>query len=313
MAKSKNAPSEKTQTRVRKLPKYKSFKLSKSIKNPGKPLPGIYRLYKQSLSLLFQNKKLFFGITGIYIFLTLIFVSGFGLSVDFNEAKQGFTEALGENAGRLTTSLALFSFLISSGNTVESESGGVYRLFLTIIISLVVIWAIRQIYAGEKPSIKQAFYQGVYPLIPFILVLVVVGIQLIPFLIGSFLFSIVFSTGIAVTAIEKIIWILIFGLLALLSLYMIISSVFAMYIVTLPDMTPMKALRSARGLVLHRRVSVGLRIIGLPITTLLLFVLILLPIIFILPAIAVPIFICLTGLLLFIGNAYMYNLYRALL
>ncbi|MBI5357851.1 hypothetical protein HZB74_03325 [Candidatus Saccharibacteria bacterium] len=307
------ASSKNSKTRVRKAPQYKSFKLSKKIKNPGKPLPGIYRLYKQSLSLLFQNKKLFFGITGIYIFLTLIFVSGFGLSVDFNEAKQSFSEAFGENSGRLTTSLALFSFLVSSGNTVESESGGVYRLFLSIVVSLVIIWAIRQIYAGEKPSVKQSFYQGVYPLVPFILVLVVVSIQLIPFLIGSFLSSVVFSTGIAVTAAEKILWILIFGLLTLLSLYMIISSAFALYIVTLPDMTPMRALRSARGLVLHRRLSIGLRIIGLPITTLLLYVLILLPIIFVLPALAVPVFICLTGLVLFIVHAYMYNLYRALL
>lgn len=300
-----------TKTRVRKSPKYKSFKLSKRIKNPGQPIPGIYSLYKQSIKLLFSNKKLFFGITGIYIFLTIIFVSGLGLTADFNDAKQAFTESLGESGA--TTSIALFSFLLTSGSTVESESGGVYRLFLTIIVSLVLIWAIRQIYAGEKPSVKQSFYQGVYPLVPFILVLLVFIIQLIPFLLGSFLLSTVFSTGIVVTAAEKLLWILFFILLALLSLYMIISSAFALYIVTLPDMTPMRALRSARGLVLHRRLAVGLRIVGLPVVTLLIFTLILLPIIFVVPALAVPMFIVLSGLLLFITNAYMYNLYRYLL
>lgn len=306
------APKNK-KTRLRKQPSYKSFKLSKKIKNPNEPIPGIYRLYKQSLSLLLNNKKLFFGITIIYISLNLLFVSGLSLTTDFNEAKQSFTEAFGEQASNLGTSFALLSFLISSGNSSQSESGGVYRLFLTLIVSLVFIWTIRQIYAGAKPTVKQSFYQAVYPLVPFILVLSVVGLQLIPFLFGSFLTSIVFSAGIAVTAIEKIIWILIFLLLSLLSLYMVVSSAFALYIVTLPDMTPMKALRSARGLVLHRRTSVGLRMLGLPIVSLFLFVLILFPVILLVPVLAVPVFICLTGLALFMAHAYMYNLYRALL
>lgn len=306
------APKNK-KTRLRKQPSYKSFKLSKKIKNPSEPLPGIYKLYKQSLSLLLNNKKLFFGISAIYILLNLLFVSGLSLTTDFNEARQSFTEAFGEQSTKINTSFALFGFLISSGNSSQSEAGGVYRLFLTLIVSLVFIWAIRQIYAGAIPTVKQSFYQAVYPLVPFILVLSVVGLQLIPFLFGSFLTSIVFSAGIAATAVEKIIWILIFLLLSLLSLYMVASSAFALYIVTLPDMTPMKALRSARGLVLHRRTSVILRMLGLPIVSLFLFAVILFPVILLVPFLAVPVFICLTGLALFMAHAYMYNLYRALL
>ena len=88
-----------------------------------------------------------------------------------------------------------------------------------------------------------------YPLIPFILVLLVCCLQLLPLIIGSSLYSLVVSNGIAVQPIEKFVWALLFASLALLSLYMITSSLFALYISTLPDMTPMKALRSARELV----------------------------------------------------------------
>ena len=315
MARNTKAPEVKKvpSKRTRKAPKYKSFRLAKRIRYDHKnPVPGIYRLYKQTISLLLGNKKLFLGILGVHIILTLIFVSGFGQISSFSETRQGFQEAFGENSS-LATSIALFSFLVSSGSSTETDTGGIYQLFLTIIVSLVLIWSIRQIYAGDKPTVKQSFYSGVYPLVPFILVLLVVVIQLVPLMLGSFLVSTVFSGGLAVSAPEQILWVLLFILLALLSLYMITSSIFALFIVTLPNMMPMKALRSARELVLHRRFSVMLRVAGLPIDTLFLFAVILLPVIFLVSFLAVPIFIFMSSLALFIVIAYMYNLYRALL
>ena len=67
--------------------------------------------------------------------------------------------------------------------------------------------------------------------------------------------------------------------LALLSLYMICSSLFALYIVTLPNVTPMKALRSARQLVLHRRFLVLRKILFMPLALLVLGAIIMIPLI----------------------------------
>lgn len=312
--KTKKKATQNTKTRTLKAPQYKSFRLSRKIKSTQtKPIPGIYTLFKQSLSLLKSNKKLFFGILAIYFVLNLFFVTGFGLSADISSAKQDIEDSLGDDIGTLSKSFALLGILVGSGNTASTQSGAVYQFFLTIIVSLVIIWAIRQRYAGQKISVKQSFYTGTYPLIPFFLVLAVIGLQMIPLLIGNFLISAVFSNGLAITFAEKLIWIVLFGLLATLSFYMVISSIFAMYIVTLPDMMPMKALRSARGLVIHRRVSIFLRLIGLPILMLLLFVIILLPIIYILPGAAAVLFIIMNSLALFVFHGYMYNLYRSLL
>jgi hypothetical protein len=144
-------------------------------------------------------------------------------------------------------------------------------------------------------------------------VLFVIGLQALPALLGNLLLSVVLSGGLAITILEKSFFWLLFILLTLLSLYMLVSSLFALYISTLPDMAPMKALRSARGLVLHRRLSVGLRLIGLPIVVMIGYGIILVPLIFILPFAVVPMFLLLNSFCLFFVNAYLYNLYRALL
>ena len=54
---------------------------------------------------------------------------------------------------------------------------------------------------------------------------------------------------------------------------------FALYIVTLPDMTPMKALRSARELVRYRRWTVLRKVLFLPLMLLVVAAIIMVPII----------------------------------
>jgi hypothetical protein len=94
---------------------------------------------------------------------------------------------------------------------------------------------------------------------------------------------------------------------------MISSSLFALYIVTLPDMTPMKALRSARELVRHRRWTVLRKILCLPLILLVAGAVIMLPIIIVLTPLAQWVFFLLTMLALVAAHAYMYTLYRELL
>lgn len=299
--------------RVRKEPVYRSFRLQKKIKPASrKPLPGIIALCKAAIAPLRQNKKLFIGIIATHLLLTVIFVSGIASSIDFVQAKKNLEDAFGNDLGGFSSALALFTYVLSSGSGADSVSSN-YQIFISLIVSLAIIWSIRQVLAGEKIGVRQAFYQGLYPLIPFMLVLIVIGLQLIPLLIGNFLLSTVISNGIAITLLEKALWWIIFILLALLSLYMILSSVFALYISTLPDMTPMKALRSARGLVLHRRLSIALRLLGLPIIILIVYAAILIPLIFIVPLLVVPVFLILGSFVLFFVHSYLYNLYRALL
>ncbi|HVV67156.1 MAG TPA: hypothetical protein VHB72_03760 [Candidatus Saccharimonadales bacterium] len=295
-----------------KQPTYKSFRLTKRITHPVK-LPSVWQLAKASWRVLWTHKKLFIGITLIYGLLNLVLVQGLAGNTDITSLKHTLDQAFTGHFASLVSGLSIFVVLVSSAGNGSSPTAGAYQLFLAIITSLAVIWALRQILSGSKIRIRDAYYRGMSPLIPFILVLIVVGLQLIPAFFGATLYSQVITGGIAVYAIEKFVWILLFVLLALLSLYMLSSSLFALYIVTLPNMTPMKALRSARQLVRYRRWTVLRKVICLPIILLIAAAIIMVPIIVWLTPIAQWVFFLLTMFALVAVHAYMYTLYRELL
>jgi hypothetical protein len=236
-----------------------------TAEKPAIRLPNAWQLTRTTALTLWDNRRLFVGLTLVYGLLNLVLVQGLSSSTDMTSLKHTLSQAFTGHLGSVASSLSVFVVLVDSAGNSSSPTAGVYQLLLALIVSLAVIWALRQRLAGHQIRVRDAYYRGMYPLIPFILVLIVVGLQLLPLLIGSTLYSLVISNGIAVNFIEKLIWLLVFALLALWTLYMLSSSLFALYIVTLPDMTPLKALRSARELVRHRRWTVLRKILCLPV------------------------------------------------
>lgn len=243
----------------------------------------------------------------------VILVRGLGGGIQLDFLKATFQKAAKGTFNSVTNSLSLFAYLVGTAGNSQSDAGSVYQAILILVISLATIWALRQVIAGTKVRIRDTFYRGMYPLIPFILVLVVIALQLLPLIIGNWFFHIVMANSIAVTLLEKFLWGLLFALLALLSIYMVCSSVFALYIVTLPDMTPLKALRSARQLVLHRRWSVIRKVLFLPIILIIISAIIMVPLILWLTPAAQWVFFGLTMVTLVVVHSYMYTLYRELL
>jgi hypothetical protein len=304
--------SEATPRRL-KQPKYKTLRLTKRIKHPGPKLPGSVQIFKKSIKVLKDHWKLFFGVTIVYGLLTVILVRGVAGGLDLGTLKTSLQDSFNGSFASVSTAAALFSYMVGSAGSSSTPTGGVYQTLLIIIMSLAVIWALRQVLAGSKLRVRDTFYKGTYPLIPFILVLLVIGLQLIPLLLGSWVYGTVISNGIAVTSLEKLLWALFFFLLAVFSLYMICSSLFALYIVTLPDMTPMKALRSARQLVLYRRWTVLRKILFLPFAILLLAAVIMFPLIIFATPLAEWVFFALSMFVLVVVHSYMYTLYRELL
>lgn len=276
-------------------------------------LPNAFKVSKAAALVLWQNKTLFIAIALIYGILNIILVRGLAGSVDVGSLRDQLNQAFNGHLGHFAANLTVFAVLIGSSGNGTSTDAGAWQLFLILIMSLVVIWSLRQRLAGTEIRVRDGFYHGVYPLIPFVLVLIVIGIQLLPLVIGASLYSIIISGGIAVTAIEKIACLLILILLAAWSFYMVCSSVFALYIVTLPDMTPMKALRSARELVRYRRWTILRKILYLPIVLLIIAALIVVPIIIVAAPAAQWVVFALSMIAIIVVHAYMYTLYRELL
>lgn len=291
---------------------YKSFRLHKRIKHPKK-LPNSFRLFKQSTNILTQNWKVFAGILLIYGILDMFLVRGFDTGIDLEEVKMVLEETFQKGSDRLLSGIALFGVLLGTNGGATSATGDSYQFLLILVVSLALVWALRQVHSGAKIKVREAFYKGMYPVIPMLLVLIVICFQLIPLLIGSTVYNIVVSTGVAITGAEKILWAILFFLTALLSVYMVTSSTFALYIVTLPDMTPMGALRSARQLVLHRRWSVMRKVLFLPVALLLIGALLIIPLIIFAAPVAIWAFFVFTTVSLALTHSYLYTLYRELL
>lgn len=304
-------PEAAIQSRKLKQPAYRSFRLHKRIK--GERLPGAFRVFGAALQMLGRHWKVFLGIVFIYGVLNMVFVQSFHAATGLDEAKSSFDQVFTDSWGPLASGFTVFAYLLgSSGNTVSSTAGA-YQLILTLIVSLALIWTLRQLHTGHEVKVRDGFYRGMSPLVQFVLVLIVVALQLIPAAVGLLLYETVVSGNIASTGLEQVLWALLTFGLAVLSLYMISSSLFALYIVTLPGLTPLRALRSARQLVANRRWAVMRKVLFLPLATVVLAGALMVPLIVLVTPVAAWVFFALTMLLIPVVHSYMYTLYRAML
>lgn len=303
------AKTKQKQTRAEKAAARKATREQTKSQLPDRPrVPAAYKLFVGSLKILRDNVKLFSVILIIYLLLYTILVGGLSGDSTILATKQALHGTFNFASGA-----TIISAIMSSSANSNSAGAGAYQTMLLIIMSVVLIWALRQVYAGHRIRARDAFYQGVYPLIPFVLVLFVIGLELLPLAAGVGLYGEMTSTGIAVGFAQHAVAVLILMALATVSVYMLCSSIFALYIVTLPDMTPLPALRSARELVRYRRWIVLRKLLFLPVAMVVIGVALLLPTALLLTPLAILLFLALGVLAVAVVHGYIYALYKALL
>jgi hypothetical protein len=287
--------------RVRKsTPKQAKQQAKKEVK-AHKPLPGSFKLTGQSVLFIKKLWKPLGGIVLVYALLNLIFGSGF--------IRNANTE-LNDNHGKFSSAISSYGAILTGGSS--SDQTATMQSVLIIIESLVIIWALRHLFSGEKITVKQAYYHAMAPLVPFLLVLFVIILQLLPLTIGSAILAVVLSTVYGSGAVG-IIASFIFVALAAWSLYMVTSSVFALYIVTLPNMLPMQALRSARNLVQFKRWQLMRKLLFLPLLIVVVIGIIIVPLIIFAQFFVVPAFFVLAMISVLFVHTYLYSLYKGLL
>jgi len=278
-----------------------------------KPLPKARILFVRVCQQLWQNKGLFGGIVAIFGVLNIALVRGLAGSSNLNAIKTTLDCALHGVTGKITSSVVSFAYLLATSGSTGAQDASMYQYLLLTVCSLAFIWALRQVIAKDKVRVRDAFYLGMYPIIPFLLVIVCIGVQLLPMALSGGLYVLVAVNQIAIGFWEKSLFFLFFAGMSFWSLRMITSSVFAVYITTLPEMTPMRALRSAKQLVYGRRMLVWRKVIFLPIVLLLLAIVIEIPLILFATWLA-PWMLFLLGMVaLPVVHSYLYNLYREML
>jgi len=194
--------------KLRKKPEYKSFRLYKPVKRPDLAIPSWYAITKKAFKLLRANAKPIAWFFLIYGLLYLVFVRGVVSPVNIDSVRDQINDATGAAASTLVKNVTAMSVLFRSAISSGGDVAGLYQMLFLIASTLALIWLFRQQQAGNKVGIKDAFYRGMYPLVPFVLVVIMIALQTLPATIGNFLFTTVTSNGIAVTAFEQLIWVL---------------------------------------------------------------------------------------------------------
>ncbi len=253
------------------------------------------------------------GIILVYLILNILFASGISsLNSTVASIKADLNNS-GIHAHPLLAGTTGFLVLATSAGTSSSSAGSILQVVLIIVESLAIIWALRHLLAGKPVAIKQAYYSATAPLIPFLLVLLILIIQLLPLSVGALAVGSIISSLGTISAAWTVLLCLILVLLAGWSFYMLSSSIFGLYVVTLPDMKPLAAMRSAKNLVRFRRWLVLRRILFLPIIVLVLMGVMLIPLILYATSFVAPVFFVLGALALLFAHTYLYSLYRELL
>jgi hypothetical protein len=277
-------------------------------------LPNSFKLFFQAGKLITDHWEVFGGVLLIYALLNFILIGGINGGSDLQTVKKSLGDVFTGQFGKLSTGLTLFTFLVTSGT--GTTSGGVasaYQTVLLIIISLVLIWVCRQLYAGHKVRVRDGYYRGMQPLVPFVLVITIISLQLLPALAGGFLFKTLVMDGILAAAWEQMIASIVCLAFILLTIYWICSSIFALYVVTLPEMTPLKALRSARDITRFRRAPILRKLLFLPFALFVLSGIVMIPISLFATVAAIPVFFVLSVIGVGLVHSYLYALYRELI
>ncbi|CAN5395640.1 hypothetical protein BH10PAT3_BH10PAT3_3880 [soil metagenome] len=300
-------------SRLRKLNRRQTKKVEKKSQKSVE-LPNAWVVLGRSVRHLYRNRKLFFGISLVYGVLYILLVKGVSANFQLGSLRQNLSNTFSGNLSGLSMGVALYGLLLGSAGGSSSEAAGTYQTVLVIIVSLALIWALRSTYAEHgKLRIRDSFYKGMYPLVPFVIISLLVVLQLLPALIVGSLYSVVQSNGLVTGGVQQAIALVVLAVGLLWTFYMLSSSIFAFYIVTLADTPPVAALKLAKKLVRFKRQQILRKVLFLPAALLLFSAFVLIPLIIIFPLAAEVLFMLFTVLLLSVVHSYFYSLYRSLL
>lgn len=296
----------------RKKKKYRSFHLQKRIRPEPRDIPSVKKLITSSLLFVWINKKKLLPVIIVHAVIYYLAIKTPTSILSIGEIRESVQNALGK--GSLNTwngTLATLGTVVGLNTT--SASNASQQSISFIGMSLVYIWMIRQIHNKQNFKIRDVFYQSFTPLVPVLLLLVIAAVQIMPFAIAGLVYSIARTGGIFVTGFEDMAFFVVAILMALISFYLLTTTIMALYIVTIPGMYPMRAFDSAKQLIIFKRFTVFRRIIALPLVILALYFGSLLLVIRFAPSITLYFSEVISFLILPFLHTYLYKIYRSLL
>lgn len=233
-------------------------------------LPGLFVFTKEVTRVLWRHRRTFFLLGVLYAVLFAVFVGGQSedayvllgdtLKQAGSQMVEGGIGVVGEAA------LLLLSVTTGSLGGELTEAQQLVSILLFLMVWLTTVWLLRNILAGHKVKLRDGLYNAGAPLFATIIIAVLIAVQLLPVALAAVGYNAALVSGLLDGGIATMLFWVAAGLLSVLSLYWITSSLFALVIITIPGMYPYKAIVTAGDLMVGRRLKVLLRWIWMILT-----------------------------------------------
>ena len=245
---------------------HRSFRLTKRRDYARSlQLPGYISFTHSVNKTVWQHRKVFIWLAVVYAIMTSILV-GIGSQDSYSSLvttlQDTGSQVFQGNLGQIGQAALLFVSIGSSGlSAAPTEAQQIYLIILALLIWTTTVWLLRNLLAGHKVKMRDGLYSAGAPVVATFLVSLVLIVQLIPLGLAIIGYAAATSSGLLNGGVEAMLFWVTAALLTVTSLYWIVSSFFALIIVTLPGMYPWQALRTAGDMVAYRRLRILLRVL----------------------------------------------------
>lgn len=244
-------------------------------------LPGYFAFSKHVRQTLWVNRTTFISLAIVYALITVLMVgiaSQDNYTTVVNTLKSTSGDMFNGFWGNLGSAGLLSLTAITGGlSTSLTDSQQIYAGLIVLLTWLTTVWLLRNILAGHKVKLRDGLYNAGSPILPTFLVALLAIVQLLPLALALIAYGAAVSTGLLNNGVEAMLFWVADGLLALLSVYWLSSTFFALIIVTLPGMYPYQAIKTAGDLVVGRRLRLLLRFSWMALGILIVWGLVLIP------------------------------------
>lgn len=303
---------------------HKTFQRSRRRDKRQQPkVEGLIAFSWSAWRALWADRWLYSRLFGVFLVLSSTVMIGMqiGNVTNFNALVDNVNEQTNSFIDPLMRGVATVGSAIIgtfNANLTDAQSMAIATMYLFVI--LVMIWLLRQRMAGQKVNVRDGLYSAGAPILA-LFILVGIGIlQLVPFGLSLFVYSTANVLGLLTGGVESAMFGLALFLVAVLTLYFMMTTIFSLFIVTIPGTYPFRAYQTSRRIVAGQRMRLLIRVVWLAFTLLLLWFVVLVPFVIIINSISmqnselIPIGVqVMTGVSLIYGTTYMYLLYRRMI
>ena len=309
----------------RKASPHKSFQMTRRRDLPKRPkLEGYVAFPWYVARILWRDKWLFMRLLMVFLVLSAL-TSGTVQMANMGTVNEAVGVIDDETDGQVlepvTKAFAVVgASLLGSLNANMTDTQFLLFFAIGFFLCIVVVWLLRQRQAGNRVNVRDGLYNSGSPILS-LYVLVIVGVlQLIPLALLTLVYSAAVSGGVLSGGIDTAMFSIALFMALVLTLYFMTTTLFAIFIATIPGTYPLVAYQTARRIVAGQRARLLFRLLWLALIVAVLWFMVLVPVVIMTnslggqDSLVIPLAVqTVTGASLVYASAYAYLLYRRMI